>query len=208
MKPPPYKKYFTKAIHRRFPIDAADVVAQVDGQFAQIHPHVAFAATSINPMDKRLGFSAYFLALIQTLEGRGLGFDEIKDICLAITYDFVTPKNAVQAWFKKLPVKLLGSKIGKGLMQVFSRKISRLDNAEGFRATVAPVNNNEYILAMDIRECGICKLFAKYNAVKYATILCEVDKLTSNLAGLEMVRSSTIAYGADKCDFRWKKIKA
>ena len=93
-------------------------------------------------------------------------------------------------------------------MRMFSRKISRLGNADGFRATVAPGDNKEYILAMDIRECGICKLFAKYNAVKYATILCEVDKLTSNLAGLEMERTGTIAYGADKCDFRWKKIKA
>lgn len=207
MKPPAYKKYFAKQLHQRFP-DGQAIISEIDKCFDILQPHVAFAATSINPMDKRLGFSAYFLALIQTLEGRGLGFDEIKDICLAITYDFVTPKNAVQAWFKKLPVKLLGSKIGKGLMRVFSRKISRLDNAEGFRATVAPVNNNEYILAMDIQECGICKLFAKYNAVKYATILCEVDRLTSNLAGLEMVRNSTIAYGADKCDFRWKKIKA
>ena len=95
MKPPPYKKYFEKAIHHRFPGDGVSIVAQVDGRFAQICPRVAFAATSINPMDKRLGFSAYFLALIQTLEKRGLGFDEIKEVCLEITYDYVTPKNAL-----------------------------------------------------------------------------------------------------------------
>ncbi len=40
-----------------------------------------------------------------------------------------------------------------------------------------------------------------------ASILCEVDKLTSSLAGLEMVRSGTIANGAAKCDFRWKIAK-
>ena len=55
-------------------------------------------------------------------------------------------------------------------------------------------------------ECGICKLFQKHNAGKYASILCEVDKVTSNLAGLELIRNSTIAYGAEKCDFRFKKI--
>ena len=58
----------------------------------------------------------------------------------------------------------------------------------------------------DIYECGICKLFQKHNAGKYASILCEVDKVTSNLAGLELIRNSTIAYGAEKCDFRFKKI--
>ncbi|MFI5156145.1 MAG: L-2-amino-thiazoline-4-carboxylic acid hydrolase [Chitinophagales bacterium] len=42
---------------------------------------------------------------------------------------------------------------------------------------------------------------------KYASILCEVDKVTSGLAGLDLIRTGTIALGAKKCDFRFKKIK-
>ena len=59
---------------------------------------------------------------------------------------------------------------------------------------------------IDILECGICKLFQKHDAAKYASILCEVDKVTSGLAGLELIRTGTIALGATKCDFRFRKI--
>ncbi|HEY1053826.1 MAG TPA: L-2-amino-thiazoline-4-carboxylic acid hydrolase, partial [Emticicia sp.] len=57
---------------------------------------------------------------------------------------------------------------------------------------------------VDIIECGICKLFKKHNYQKYVSILCEVDKYTTNLAGLSMIRTDTIANGAGKCDFRYK----
>jgi hypothetical protein len=61
----------------------------------------------------------------------------------------------------------------------------------------------------DIIECGICKLFTKHRAGNYTKILCEVDHLTSSLAGLDLIRTGTIANGATKCDFRFKqKIKA
>ena len=37
------------------------------------------------------------------------------------------------------------------------------------------------------------------------SILCEVDEITSALAGLKLVRTGTIANGAKKCDFRFIK---
>lgn len=58
---------------------------------------------------------------------------------------------------------------------------------------------------IDILDCGICKLFSKHNYSKYAAILCEVDEITSALAGLKLIRSGTIANGAKKCDFRFRK---
>jgi hypothetical protein len=35
---------------------------------------------------------------------------------------------------------------------------------------------------VDILECGICKLFKKHGYEQYASILCEVDRVTSGLA--------------------------
>ena len=96
----------------------------------------------------------------------------------------------------------------KPLLKLFHEKINTRGNAEGFRAEIITDKEETYGLGygINILECGICKLFHKHNAGKYSTILCEVDKLTSNLAGLELIRKSTIAYGAETCDFRFKKI--
>ena len=202
-----FRKYFIRTIKKHFPADASAVVREVDERFQILSVDTKFAARSSNPIDRRLDFAAYFLSLIQTLERKNLSFEQIKVICLEITYDYVTPKNSFQRWMKKLPAKLIGTSIAKPLKKVFHRRISKLGHPDGFRATVITDKKMTYDLGygFDIHECGICKLFQKHGANKYASILCEVDKVTSNLAGLELIRNSTIAYGADKCDFRFKR---
>src|SRR6185312_4369890 len=166
-----------------------------------------FASRSKNPIDKRLDFSAYFLALIKVLERDGSSYEEIRSICLEITIDYVSPKNFLQKWLKRLPAKLVGLKITRWPLNILSRKFSTLDNPDGFKAIILTDKNETYNLGygFDILECGICKLFQKHDAGKYASILCEVDKVTSDLAGLELIRNGTIANGALKCDFRFKK---
>lgn len=60
---------------------------------------------------------------------------------------------------------------------------------------------------VDILEYGVCKLFKKHKYEKYSSILCEVDEITSHLAGLKLIRTGTIALGAKTCDFRFIKEK-
>ena len=203
-----FRKNFIKAIERHFHANASAVVREVDERFKILSVDTQFATRSSNPIDRRLVFTAYFLALIQTLEGMNQSYEQIKNICLEITYDYVTPKNFFQKWFKRLPARLIGTIIAKPLIRIFHAKVSSLGHIDGFRAIVITDKSETYDLGygFDILECGICKLFQKHGAQKYASILCEVDKVTSNLAGLELVRNSTIAYGADKCDFRFKRL--
>ena len=195
-------------INKHFPSDGSVIVREVDERFKALSVDTQFASRSSNPIDRRLDFIAYFLALIQTLEGKNQCYDQIRNICLEITYDYVTPKNVFQEWMKKLPAKFLGTIIAKPLIKVFNEKVSERAHEDGFRATVITDKNMTYGLGygFDILECGICKLFQKRGAFKYVSILCDIDKVTSNLAGLELIRNSTIAYGADKCDFRFKRL--
>jgi len=204
----PYKKFFSRAIGKHFPADADEMIVETDMRFARLFKDVQFAAKSSNPVDRRLDFSGYFLALIQTLECRGQTFEQIRNICLEITYAYVWPKNALHKWLKQLPPKLISTKLAGGLLKLFNKKISVKGHPDGFRAILLTDKAETYNLGygIDILECGICKLFQKHRAGKYASILCEVDKVTSGLAGLELIRTGTIANGADKCDFRFKRI--
>lgn len=203
-----FRKYFVKAIKKRFPSDHLTVVRELDQRFTTLSLDTKFAARSGNPIDKRLDFGACFLALIQSLEKKSQSYGQIKSICLEITYDYVSPKSDFQKWLIKLPAKFVGSSMATPLLKMIRNKVSRLGHPDGFRADIITDKNQTYNLGygIDILECGICKLFQKHNAMKYASILCEVDKVTSNLAGLELIRNSTIAYGAERCDFRFKRI--
>jgi L-2-amino-thiazoline-4-carboxylic acid hydrolase len=201
-----YKKYFHQAILQHFPMDGGKLCDSIEARYMVIAPDVGFAKTSSNPIDRRLDFTAYFLATIKVLEQRGESFEQIRRICLEITHEYVRPKNGFQAWLKRLPVKIFRSPLGRLLTRFMEKKTTKLGHPDGFRVNLLtdPALTFGLGYGIDVVECGICKLFQKHEAAKYAGILCEVDKLTSSLAGLELVRSGTIANGARCCDFRWK----
>lgn len=182
---------------------------ETDNRYLIVSKNSNFAKNSSNPLDKRLDLMAYFLALIQTLETKQIGFEQVKSLCVEIATEYVRPKNKFHNWLKKLPPRLINTKLASQLLKIMNKKISKKDHEDGFLAKVITDKQKTYGFGygIDILDCGVCKLFNKHNAEKYTPILCEVDKLTSNLAGLELVRKGTIANGADKCDFRFKKIK-
>jgi hypothetical protein len=204
-----YKKYFKKAIKIHYPDRFKQLLADIDKEYIDIAVDTRFSARSKNPIDKRLDFCAYFLALIKSLDKAGETFDTIRTISLDITIDYVRPKNKVHAFWKRLLPKLVNTPLAKFGFKLMHKRVSKNDNPQGFIAHIITDKKQTYGFGygFDILECGICKLFKKHNYYKYASILCEVDKVTSGMAGLELIRTSTIANGAKTCDFRFKKLK-
>lgn len=201
-----YKKYFMKYIRTNYPIEFDSIIADTERNYKTISSDTIFAKTSKNPIDRRLDFSSYFLALIKTLDNKGETFDNIRKVCLQITTEYVQPKSKIQVYFKRLLPKLTNTWFGQILIKAFHNQVSVNTNADGFIANIITDKQETYGLGygIDIIECGICKLFQKHNFSKYASILCEVDEITSELAGLKLIRTGTIANGAKKCDFRFK----
>ncbi|MGL4596312.1 MAG: L-2-amino-thiazoline-4-carboxylic acid hydrolase [Bacteroidia bacterium] len=201
-----YRKYFRQFVTENYPNDFGNILADTDRHYDSISTDTAFAKTSKNPIDRRLDFSSYFLALIKTLDERAESFENIRTICLQITTAYVQPKSKIQAFFKRLLPKMVNTWLGQILIKAFHKRVSVNTNADGFIANIITDKKETYGLGygIDIMECGICKLFKKHNYSKYASILCEVDEVTSALAGLQLYRTGTIANGAKKCDFRFK----
>jgi hypothetical protein len=202
-----YRPYFYDEINKEYSGRALDIIRATEDQYTTLLPDIHFISYSGNPIYKRLDFSAYFLALIHVLEKQGEDFETIRKICLNITTEFVKPKSALHRWFKKWPSKLMNTKFADWFYRQFEKRISVNKSTEGFIAKVITDKNETYGMGfgIDILECGICKLFNKHNSGRYASILCEVDEITSAQAGLKLIRTGTIANGAHKCDFRYKK---
>lgn len=206
---PQYRKFFVRAIKEKFPLGWDAIIANTDNHFKIISADTRFAATSKNPIDKRLDFCAYFLALIKTLDEQGETFETTRKICLEIVTEYVRPKNKIQQVLKRLPAQLANTWIATVFLSSFNKRVNRNSNADGFIANIITDKQETFGLGygIDILECGICKLFTKHKYQKYSSILCEVDEITSSLAGLKLVRTGTIALGAKKCDFRFIKEK-
>ena len=203
-----FRRYFVKAVISNYPKTGEVIITKTDKQYKSIALDTSFVRDSKNPLDKRLDFCSYFLAFIKTLDEHGEDFETIRTICLEITEDYIRPKNIVQAFIKRQLPKLTNTWLSAQLFKVLNRKISNNENPQGFIAKIITDKKETYGFGygIDILECGICKLFKKHNYQNYTSILCEVDKLTSELSGLQLLRTGTIAKGAKKCDFRFKRL--
>lgn len=202
-----YKKHFVAGVKKNFPGIADAIIDKVADHYKIISADTAFAASSNNPIDKRLDFCAYFLALIKILDEQGESFETTRRICLEIVTEYVRPKNKLQQIIKKLLPKLINTWPATFFLKKFNDRVTKNSNPDGFIANIITDKNETRGLGygVDILECGICKLFNKHSYQKYSSILCEVDALTSDLAGLKLIRNGTIALGAKKCDFRWER---
>lgn len=203
-----FRPFFVHSIQKHYPNNAKHIIEQTDAHYVNISIDTKFASTSPNPIDRRLDFCAYFLALIKTLDAQSESFQNIRTICIEITSEYVKPKNKFQAWLKRLIPKMTHTWLGQSLIQKFQEKVKSNPHPEGFIAHIITDKTETFGLGygVDIIECGICKLFTKHHYGKYASILCEVDEITSALAGLQLIRHGTIANGAKKCDFRFSRI--
>ena len=202
-----YRQQFRKSVSRHFPFQSSAYMTHIDEEFKLVRRNVEFARSSRNPLDARLEIAAYFLSTIIVLDQHGHSYEKIREIVLDVARNYVRPKNKIQMWFKKLPAIILSRPYMTWFLDIFDRRASIKGNEAGFVAHVIHKKNSDtdFVFGFDIIECGICKLFNRYNYSRFTSILCEVDYITSDLAGLKLTRTDTIANGAHKCDFRFEK---
>lgn len=67
--------------------------------------------------------------------------------------------------------------------------------------------NGTYDLGYDYLECGICKLCQDEGCPELAKYLCRLDYLFAEIMGLHLERTSALAEGGEKCDFRFSRLK-
>lgn len=67
--------------------------------------------------------------------------------------------------------------------------------------------NGDYDLGYDYLECGVCKLCRDEGCPELAQYLCRLDYMFAEIMGLRLERTSTLAEGGEKCDFRFSRMK-
>lgn len=57
---------------------------------------------------------------------------------------------------------------------------------------------------VDVTECAIVKYMHAHDADELTPYLCHLDYVLAEAAGAGLSRTKTLAWGCDRCDFRWK----
>ena len=62
---------------------------------------------------------------------------------------------------------------------------------------------DDFELGYDYHTCGICNLCRDEDCFELAKYLCRMDYVLADMMQMKLIRTKTIAEGADSCDFRY-----
>ena len=65
--------------------------------------------------------------------------------------------------------------------------------------------NGDFTMGFDYTQCGVCKLCRDEGCPELARYLCRLDFVLVEVIGVGLKRTTTLAEGYDKCDFRFYK---
>ena len=66
-------------------------------------------------------------------------------------------------------------------------------------------DGHNFDYGVDYTECASCKFLRAQDAFELAPYVCATDKVVSKMLGWGLSRTTTLAEGCEKCDFRFKK---
>jgi hypothetical protein len=105
----------------------------------------------------------------------------------------------------KLLGKVVHSPLGKNRLKEASDKPQEHHYPGGWVSVYIEGDGEEFDFGIDYLECGLHKFFHQQGADEFTPYLCQFDYVQQRAMLTGFSRSMTLAEGAEKCDFRWKR---
>ena len=182
--------------------EPADILlAEARREFEDLIPQLPYVGGK-QPSTEFVVFTGMLLALYRVSKARGKTIEQTGEIIF----------KSGDAFLKLFPPFLLRLLIPVS----FSRRyIDRIRQGavesqmrrypDGNVLSFVEGDGRTFDYGIDYLECASCKFFAKQSASEIAPYLCPVDILYSEALGWGLTRTMTLAEGAPKCDFRFKR---
>ena len=170
--------------------------------FAGLIPEIPYIGGKENGLTQDLIDCTMLLALYRVLRREGLRIEEIGQIVIEME------KRRAQS-YPRLALKLLGklihSPLGRNRLKQTCRRSQERRYPGGWVSVYIDGDGTEFDFGIDYLECGLCKFFHQHDADEFTPYLCQFDYVQQRAMRTGFFRSMTLAEGAERCDFRWKR---
>jgi len=180
----------------------ANLIPELLLELEGIIPKLPDVGGKKNLFIKEIVLSGYALSFYQVMNRHKIPLHEIGS----------TLYGAFEFYLNTLP-KLLRRLMGMWNFSSFNQR-KREKGAEKYNQKAYPNdyvydyvkgNGEEFDFGIDIRECAILNFYRSLGIEKFTPYLCITDYCMCKSFYIGFSRTSTLAFGGTKCDFRFKK---
>lgn len=181
---------------------AETVLVGARREYELLIPQLPYIGGRRNPLTQIMVSAGMFLALYRMMKAQGKEVEEIG----AFVYE------GVERAYGLLPRFVLYMYGGLSFTERRRRKEHRLALESQKRRyagdwvySIIEGDGESFDYGLDFVECGICKFFHVQGADEFVRYMCRLDFIMSERMGMGLVRTTTIAEGGEKCDFRYRR---
>lgn len=180
-----------------------EIVRETRQEFQRLIPEIPYIGGKKNSLTRTLIGCTVALALYRALKSRGRSVEEVGKIIVEIEEDRV---QSYPKFFVCLLGRFVHSPLGKNRIKKMMVEDSQKQSYPGgWVATFIEGDGQEFDFGVDYTECALCKFFQQQGADEFTRYMCLIDYVQQRAMNTGFSRSTTLAEGADRCDFRWKK---
>lgn len=175
--------------------DAALMSREMLNEYRSLIPQVPYIGGRRNQLSSALGGSARALAVYRVvLRHGGCAQDAGEVLHLYV-------RNMVSRIPRPLRARMLGHR--RARVEKLARWTQQRRYPGDWVGQVIDGAGQPFDFGIDYTECGIVKFLHAQGADELAPYLCDLDHLTAEAAGEGLTRTKTLAWGCDRCDFRF-----
>jgi len=181
--------------------DAAAIAGEARQVYERLIPDLPYVG-GVQPLTQFVIATGWFLAMYRALQARGRPVDEAGRLIYEVTEVYLQRYPGVA---RGLVGHLSFSKLYLARLRRRAQESQERPYPDGYVFRYLPGDGATFDYGVDYLECASCKFLARQGAPELAPYLCTVDYIYSEMFGWGLVRTTTLAEGGDRCDFRFKR---
>ncbi|MEO1205254.1 MAG: L-2-amino-thiazoline-4-carboxylic acid hydrolase [Pseudomonadota bacterium] len=191
-----YKRAAIPHLKKRFPDEWANIWRATCKWQSRLAPSRPRHSASVNLMMRHMEWSC---ALYQALKDHGMNQDEAGTLIEVIAMDDYRPVPTTWSRFAKLRSNKPETRV-KWILGLITQYFFTAPFVHRHLQAEAGV-----AVAFDVTVCPLASYFKDQGVPELTPhAACNIDHCLADAFNVELVRTQTIADGAEYCDFRWK----
>jgi len=175
---------------------------EVLAEYEKLIPQFPYIGGSANPLTTNLVQAGYVLALYRALQKYGGTVELAGELShLALERKLKQIPAFVRRWIGRFAYS--PARIRKMKARAQASQARRYSGDWVFEVFAG--DGQTFDVGMDYTECGIEKFMRSQGARELMPYLCNLDYVTFGALGMGLVRTQTLGWGCDCCNFRIKK---